>query len=198
MKSFIQAMAFFAAAYLVMPCFAQGMSQPTKEHELLKKDVGTWKAACKMWEIPGQPPMEFEGVETNRLLGGFWVISEFKGSMPGMTYEGSGSFGYDPESKKYVGTWVSNIEATMSRMQGTYDEKTKTLTMVSQKMNDGQGGKIQSKNVVVYQDENTRVMTMYLMQGGNEKKQLEIIYTKNKGPKKASRPQSSSKIDSGK
>src|SRR5262245_22821058 len=80
--------------------------KPTKEHELLKEREGTWDCAVKSFMEPGKPPSESKGVEVNRMLGGLWLISDFKGDMMGQPFLGHGVTGYDPKKKKYTGVWV--------------------------------------------------------------------------------------------
>ena len=149
--------------------------QPTKHHAILKKDAGTWDAEIKMWTAPGTEPMVSKGTDVGEMFGEFWVMSKFSGSVMGMEFEGRSTLGYDPEKKKYVGTWCDTMTPTMSFMEGTYDESTKTMTM---KMTGGNG---MGKNVTVYKDDNTREFTMYMLQPGTEDeyvKQMEITYKK--------------------
>ena len=72
---------------------------------MLKKDVGVWNAKGKMW-MPGVPePIEFEGVETNEMLGELFVITDFRGDFGGMAFRGHGRVGFNPTTKKYESTW---------------------------------------------------------------------------------------------
>ena len=72
-----------------------------------------------------------KGVETNRMIAGKWLISDFKGEMFGSTFEGHGTNGYDAKKNKYIGTWVDTMSVRIDTLEGTYDEKTKTLTLNS-------------------------------------------------------------------
>src|SRR5262249_52422264 len=87
------------------------LPKPTAEHKVLAQEAGAWDGTIKMFMAgPDAPPSVSKGVETNTLgLGGFWMLSEFKGEFGGMPFEGRGTFGYDPVKKKYVGTWIDSM-----------------------------------------------------------------------------------------
>ena len=68
----------------------------------------------------------FKAVEKNRLLeGGLWIISDYVAELGSMKFEGHGIIGYNPEKKRYVGTWVDNMTPMISPMEGTYDVEKK-------------------------------------------------------------------------
>lgn len=164
---------------------AQELPMPTKEHEILKSDVGTWDTVMKIYpQGPDGPAIESKGTETNRLIGnGMWLLSDYKGDIGGMAFEGHGTFGYNPAKKKYTGTWIDNMKPTMDTMQGDYDTKTKTLTMFSESLDPATGQAMKMKNVGKYIDENTRDFTMYNLAPGTKDewvKMMEIHYTRKK------------------
>jgi hypothetical protein len=171
----------FTSLATVIPADAQEPPQPSKQHEVLKMDEGTWTAKMKMW-MPGQDdPMDAEGTETNHMMGGFWMVSEFKADIFGQPFEGRGQFGYDEKNDKFVGTWIDTMEPNMTRMQGTWDPDTKTMTFSSTGTDPQTGKTRKGKNVVVYKDNGDRVMTMYMeMEDGELAKSMEIVYTKKK------------------
>ena len=128
---------------------AQGPPQPTEEHKVLEQEVGTWNAKGKMWMPGSSEATEFEGVETNRSIGGMWIVSDFKGNFFGQPFEGHATMGYNLKTKKYVGRWMDNMSAYTSEMEGTYDADTKTLTMNSSGVDAATGNSTKGKNVVV-------------------------------------------------
>ena len=115
-----------------LPVLAQmpPMPPPGPEHEMLKKDVGTWDATVEMFMAPGAPPAVSKGTETVTMMGGFWQLTEFKSEMMGQPFEGRGAMGYDPAKKKFVGTWVDTMAPAYYTVEGTYDAATKTLTAI--------------------------------------------------------------------
>ena len=164
-------------------CFAlNAHAQDSKEHDILKKDVGTWTAECKMWAAgPDADPIVSPGKEVNRMLpGGKWMVSDFEGEFGGETFNGHGVFGYDPDKKKYVGTWIDSMSPYMMKMEGTYNDETKTMTMFYT-AKDESGQEAKGKTVSVTKDEKTRVFTMYMQTAESKDdfvKMMEITYHK--------------------
>ena len=156
------------------------MAAPSEEHKILKHDVGDWDCEMKLWEAPGSEPLVTKGTEVNKMLGDFWVLSEFKADFGGQPFEGRAVMGYDPAKKKYIGTWFDSMNPYMSHMEGTYDASTKTMTMMMR--GTGPDGKpTRGKNVVVSKDGGkTRFFTMYQAMPGSEEmvKVMEITYKK--------------------
>ena len=46
-------------------------------------DVGTWDATVEAWLAPNTPPSISKGVNEGRMLGGFWLIDDFKSEFLG-------------------------------------------------------------------------------------------------------------------
>ena len=153
----------------------------TDEHDILQKDVGTWDATTTVWMSPNAEPVEFRGKETNELLGGLWVVSRFEGDLGGMPFTGSGTMGYDPIEKKYVGTWVDSISPFLTVMKGDYDPATKTLTMAGD-MRDATSGKLSTaKQIARFVDDDTRVFEMHVPgETGELFKMMEVEYKRKK------------------
>ena len=135
------------------------MPKPGPEHELLKKDVGTWDATVEMM-FPGAPPSTSKGVETNRMIGGLWLVTDFKSTMMGQPFQGHGTTGYDVNKKKYVGTWVDTMGTGLGLSESTYDAATRTLAGTFEGA-DETGRTVKSRAVTEYKDDDTRVFTMY-------------------------------------
>jgi hypothetical protein len=149
---------------LSVPAFAQVPPTPGPEHEMLKKDVGTWDATVEMFMAPGAPPSVSKGTETVTMLGGFWQVSEFKSEMMGQPFEGRGATGYDPAKKKYVGTWVDTMTPSYYTLEGTYDAATKTMSALMDGP-DPSGAVTKTKQTTEWKDADTRVFNMYAPDG---------------------------------
>jgi len=157
------------------------LPQATAEHKGLTYEIGTWDAETKMWMAPGTQPMVGKAVETNKMLGSMWMVSEFKGEAMGMAFTGHGQFGYDPQKKKYVGTWIDTFSPHLSVMEGTMDEKTKTLTMMSQGFDPMLGKEVTSKMVSTMIDHDHKKFQIFMPVEGKEGewwKKMEIEYTR--------------------
>ncbi|MBN1853466.1 MAG: DUF1579 domain-containing protein [Pirellulales bacterium] len=173
----------FSIPWIMQPTAnAQGyVPEPSEHHKVLMNDVGTWDVEYKLWTTPDAEPATFKATENNRSLeGGMWIISDFTSQMGTNKFEGHGVIGYDPFKKKYVGGWVDSMNPLPSLMEGTYDAKTKTMTMVSETRNPETGDLVKSRNVTRYTGEDTRVFQMYMTENGSEWKVMEGQYTRKK------------------
>jgi len=101
-------------------------AKPSPEHAVLKADVGVWDTEITMMGPEGE--MKSKGVETVTMLGELWNVSTITYDFMGQPTTGHGIIGFDPEKKKYVGTWYEAGNPYASNMIGTYDEKSKTMT----------------------------------------------------------------------
>lgn len=135
------------------------MPQPLKEHEWLNQFVGEWDIETEVFMEPGKEPLKMKGTESARMLGGFWVVGENKGEMMGMPFTGVMTFGYDPEKKKYVGTWVDSNTSTLWQYLGTVDASGKILTLETEGFCPMEGKICQFKNTIAFKTKDHRVLT---------------------------------------
>jgi hypothetical protein len=93
-----------------------------KEHEWLRRLVGSWTYESEAIMAPGQPPVKMVGSELVRSLGDVWVICEGKGECPG---EGTGftvmSLGYDTAKKRFVGSFIGSMMTNLWIYDGALD-----------------------------------------------------------------------------
>ena len=105
------------------------MPGPEPEHAWLKQLVGEWESIAEVKMAPDQPAQQFASTDTCRMLGEFWMIQESEGKMAEMPFNSILTLGYDPETDKYVGTWVDSMGSHLWRYEGTVDEEGKVLTL---------------------------------------------------------------------
>jgi hypothetical protein len=107
---------------------------PQEEHHWLDKLVGEWTSEGEAWE-PGKPEGQvkrerFAGIERVRSLGGLWTVAEAEGDMPGAGHGTSiMTLGYDPERRRYVGSWIGSMMTHMWKYDGTLDSTQRVLTL---------------------------------------------------------------------
>jgi hypothetical protein len=105
-------------------------AEPQKEHEWLTKLVGDWTMEAECMMGPDQPPMKSKAKETVRSLGGLWIVAEGEGAMPdGAPALTMMSLGYDPQTKRYVGTWIGSMMTHMWVYDGEMSSSGTTLTL---------------------------------------------------------------------
>lgn len=155
---------------------AQEFPKPGPEHEMLRQNAGTWTAVCKM--AGGE---ESKGEMTSKSeCGGLWLVSNFEGEFGGQKFQGKGLDTFDAEKKKFISVWVDSMTTTPMILEGTYDEKAKTLTMLGEgKGPDGQPAK--HKLVTKYTDKDHQTMEMFLVGAdGKDLSMMTIEYTRKK------------------
>lgn len=162
------------------PARAQEMPKPGPEHAILLSDVGTWDATAEAWMAPNAPPSISKGVSEIRLLGGFWLLEDFKSEFMGQPFEGRGTTGYDADKKKYVGTWVDSMSPGLNTSESTWDAKTKTMSGYNE--GPGPDGKpTKTRGVTQWQDADTKVFSMYApMPDGKDSLMMRITYKRRK------------------
>jgi len=159
----------------------QGMPplpKPGPEHAVLAADAGTWDAVVETWMAPGQPPMTSKAVESNTLINGMYLISDFKGDFGGMPFQGHGLTWWDAASKTYKGIWVDNMSPAPMNGSSTYDAASKTFK--GEMTGPDMTGALQTmRSETVQKSDGTRVMTMF-MKGpdGKDMQTMKVTYTK--------------------
>lgn len=127
--------------------------------KLFDKDIGTWDGEIEV-RPPGAEPQRSKGVMTNRVLGGRWLIAEFKNETG---FEGHGIYGWDDAKQAYVGTWVDPMRGTLSIGEGTYDEPSRTMTY---RFELSHGGKpFVARDVTQFVDPDTQVFRSFIEMG---------------------------------
>ena len=157
------------------------MPQPQKEHQWLQQIVGEWTAEGECAAQPSAdataPPAKFKGTESGRLVGGFWAVLENKGEFMGAPFTGILTLGYDPETKKYVGTWVDSMTPRLWHYEGTVDATGKVLTLQSEGPCPKEPGKIlKFRETIELKGKDHKVFTSMIEQDGKWTPLMTIQY----------------------
>jgi len=166
------------------------LSKLNENHRLLSSLDGNWNFTIKTWmnPDPNAKPQESKGTATRKtVMGGRYVMMDVNGrmQMPGedgkmkdVQFKGMGLEGYDNMKKKFVSSWIDNIGTGIQSSEGTYDPATKTLTYTSE-MESLPGMKSQTRELIKIADNNHMTLEWYENHGGQEKKTMEINYTRS-------------------
>jgi len=165
------ALALLGPAARIMAQAEPPPPKPGPEHAVLQKDVGTWDASVEIY-APGKPPAVSKGTETNSMLGGLWLVTDFKSEMMGQPFQGHGTTGYDPNKKKYVNTWIDSMSTGLTVGEASYDPASKTLTGLMEGP-DMTGKTVKMKQTTEWKDADTRIFTMF--SPGPEGKEVPIM-----------------------
>jgi hypothetical protein len=185
MKTFrFLALVALAALSLTTRAAAQQMPVPTKEHEALARDVGVWDGDSSMWTSADAPPLKSKGVETNRMLGGFWLVSSYEGDMLGQKFTGQMSLGYDPVKKKYVGVWVDSVSPHLQMLEGDWDEATRTMTLTMSGTDFATHQPMTANLTTRYLNDDAKVFEMYAPSEADPAKMQKVMEVKYQRRKK--------------
>ena len=176
-------LAAFLLATALAPLAAYAQVPQDEAHKHLETEAGVWDATVKMWPTADAEPMTSKAVETNEMFGDFWLLSKFESDFGGMKYTGRMQLGYDPQKKKYVGTWIDTMSPYLQTMEGTYDDKTKTTTMLATGVDMMTGKVSNSKMITRIESDDVKVFEMMMPVEGKEGewwKSMEVKYTRRK------------------
>src|SRR3984893_12162235 len=160
-------------------------------NKLLAGLDGHWTYTVKMWmpPDPNAKPQESKGTAVRKsIMDGRFFVMDVTGKMemPGAdgkmketTFKGMGIEGYDNVKKKFVGTWADNMGTSIMMSEGTYDPATQTFTYTGE-YEAIPGMKQKIREMVKIADKDHMSLEWYENQGGQEKKTMEIAYTRKK------------------
>ena len=160
------------------------LAAPGPEHAALNPLAGSWKTTVKSFMGPAGPmpqPQVTEGTcDRNWMMGGRYLVSNYKGNFNGMPFEGMEVLGYDNMKKQYVSSWMDNMGTGIMQSTGSaMDPATKSFTLTGTSP-DPSGQVMSMREVTNIVDGNTYTMTMFASMGGQEQKVMEITYTRVK------------------
>ncbi len=135
------------------------------EHRWLQKFVGEWTYETEAQMEPGKPREKFTGSELVRSLGELWILAEGKGEMPGGgTAAMMLTLGYDPQKKRYVGTWVGSMMTHLWIYDGVLDAGGKTLILSTEGPDMSVEGKLAKyRDVYEFRSDDHRTLTSHYL-----------------------------------
>lgn len=145
-----------------------------KEHEWLQILVGEWTMDDEKAAEAGQQQPACTWTETVRSLHGVWILGEGRGEMPG---GGAATtmltLGYDPQKKRFVGTWIGSMMTHLWVYDGWLDEAGKILTLESDGPDMTDPGKTAKyRDVIELKSNDHRVLTSQMLGEDGEWRQF--------------------------
>jgi len=137
------------------------MAEPQKEHHWLQKLVGEWTYESESEMGPDAPTVRCTGSESVRTLGGLWTLGEGQFEGPGGGLDTTlMTLRYDPEKKRFVGTFIGSMMTYLWLYDGELDESEKILTLNAEGPDFTQPGKTAKyKDVIEFKSDDHRVLT---------------------------------------
>ena len=159
-------------------------AEPQKEHQWRQKLVGEWTSEAEAEMELGKPAEKCKGTEVVRSLGGLWILAEGKGEMPGgglatmlMT------LGYDPQRKRFVGTWIGSMMTHMWVYDGGLDAAGRVLTLEAEgpNMAGPEGQMAKYRDVIELKSDGHRVLTSHMLgEDGTSRQFMTAHYRRTK------------------
>lgn len=150
---------------------------PSKAHEMLAKDNGTWDAALTFWSPDNPQEMKSTATVTYKMImGGKYQEGTYSGDMFGMPFEGKGTVAYDNATEEFISTWIDNMGTGMMVTRGKYDEKSKTTILYGEMVDPVTKKAKKVKEVLTYIDDNNQKMEMFdVLEDGKEFKSMQVV-----------------------
>ena len=108
------------------PEFMQAMTEymtPGEEHELLARRAGSWNVRTKMFMTPDAEAVDMDATADSRMiLGGRFLLEEFRGTLMEEPFEGMLVFGYNKLSDEFFGLWMDTWGTAVHSSSGTRGE----------------------------------------------------------------------------
>ncbi|MEX0886850.1 MAG: DUF1579 domain-containing protein [Phycisphaeraceae bacterium] len=138
---------------------------PVPEHRWLERLVGEWDVEETWAPEPGQPEEPFRGSERVRWLGEIWIVGESEWQMPGGgTAENLLTLGYDPDKKRYVGTWVcSPMTHLWVYHDAELDAAGNVLTLSAEGPSMTGEGTASYRDVITFKSDDHRTLTGHML-----------------------------------
>jgi len=153
---------------------------PGDNHKMLASMSGEWDVQTISYMM-GKPDTSMGTTIEKSILNGLYTEYNYTGTMMGMPYMGRGIMGYDNAKKVFVSTWVDNFGSGMMKSEGTYDEATKSLTMIGKFVDPATKKDVTWKQITTIVDENTYTNEFYSDQTGEEMKAMVQTATRKVG-----------------
>jgi Protein of unknown function (DUF1579) len=139
--------------------------KPQKQHQWLDKFIGewTWESECSMGA--DQPPTKTLGTEVVRSLGGLWIIAEGVGNCPdGSTGKTIMTLGFDPQTNRFVGTFIASMMTHLWPYNGSLDVAEKVLTLDSEGPNFSESAIAKYQDIIEFVSDDHRVLKSQILE----------------------------------
>jgi hypothetical protein len=152
---------------------------PGDMHQMMNSFSGKWEGENSMWMAPDAPPSQStSATEYKMVMGGRYLESIHTGNFEGMPFEGKSTLAYDNAKKVFMSTWIDNMGTGIMYMEGPWDEATKTMHLKGRMIDPMSGQEVDVREEYKVVDDKTHVLEMFVTQGGQEFKNMEIKFTR--------------------
>lgn len=136
-----------------------------EQHRWLKQLIGEWVCTVDAPMPNGEKPKP--AIEKVRALGDIWIQGETHTEMAGMgPVVMQLTLGYDPQKKRFVGTWLGSMMNYLWVYEGNLDAAGKALILNAEgpNMMGGEGGMAKYQDKITIVGPNERTLTSHQQQ----------------------------------
>jgi Protein of unknown function (DUF1579) len=138
--------------------------EPQKEHQWLNRFIGEWGSETEYIMGSDQAPSTLKGSEVVRSLGGIWIVMEGESEMPdsgiGRTLM---TLGYDPQSDRYVGTFIGSMMTHLWLYNGSLNMEEKRLVLDTEGPNFSESSMTNYKDSIEFVNDDHRILTSQIL-----------------------------------
>ncbi|WDZ76057.1 DUF1579 domain-containing protein [Ensifer adhaerens] len=147
-------------------------AEPEEAHRWLEQLLGDWQVRTSGPD--NEPDRSGPWTEHVRSLQGLWIVCEGQGTMPGgSSGETLMTLGYNPETKRYVGTWVGSMLTHMWVYDGELDAQGKSLSLYCEGPDFENPGKTaRYRDIITLIDQSRRLLTAQVQAAGGSWKDM--------------------------
>jgi hypothetical protein len=152
---------------------------PGPLHEWMAKSEGDWTYEGKFWMDPaGEPTISSGTMTSEMLLGGRYLQQKHYGSMMGMPFEGINIVAYDNAKNLFISTWIDNMGTGIMIAEGPYNESDKSIKLEGTYFDPMTKSNKIFREILRTIDDNNQMLEMYMVEGDEEFKNMELLFTK--------------------
>ena len=159
---------------------APPQAEPQAEHKWLQRLVGDWTYEGEATGPDGATDKP-TGTESVRPIGGLWVVAEGSMEAPdGKPATSIMTLGYDPEKKRFVGTWLGSMMTNLWIYEGTLKGDVLTLDCEGPAMY-APGKTAKYQDIIEMKSDDHRILSSRLVgQDGKWQQFMETHYRRKK------------------
>lgn len=146
---------------------------PADQHKLLDAFVGSHTMKIEMPMGPGAPSVSADAVSEGKWVLGnrFIQIHTTPAESEELKIESITYLGFDKRTEKYFWIGLDSTDTYSVFAEGTYDDKTKTLTLFGENFEPERGGKVKFKTIFTLANPDAHSMQI-LFQADDEMKKM--------------------------
>jgi hypothetical protein len=144
--------------------------------EVMALEEGVWDAVIQSHSraSSGKPAVA-NGVQVNEFRsGGKWMLNRM--SVNGGAYEGTGIWGHDPKTGRYVGSWADSSSNAIRTDDGVWNPDSNTMTWTAQ-VERTAGQRVRMRATSTFQG-NIRIYRSFILSDGGEMPLSTVIFTR--------------------